>query len=191
MTKDLTSEVEKGLKELDSTSNYPRIPFDGDRRSKEGLLRTEGGQSLRLVQTSSRVFGLKFPNQRLRPLSEKDDLTFVMVTKLRPTEDVLKFVQSWNSNSKAKKYEDNDGKNSPPLYYTSDSFSLSLSFSWPLLMLSPLSLSLSSEREAGDPEDERWEECRVLRRLSFHRSPLEYTWQGRRWEVTHADARTH
>ena len=193
MTKDLTSEVEKGLKELDSTSDHPRIPFDGDKRGKEGWLRTEGGEPLRLVQTSSRVFGLRFPNQRLRPLSEKDDLTFVMVTKLRPTEDVLKFVQSWNSNSKAKKYEDNDGKSSPPLYYTSHSFSLS--FSWLLLTLSPFSLSLflslSSEREAGYPEDERWEECGVLRCLSFHRSPLEYTWQGRRWEVTHADARTH
>ena len=189
MTRDLTSEVEKGLKELDSTSDHPRIPFDGDRNSKEVWLRTEGGENIRLVHTSSRGFGLQFPAARRRPLSEKDDLAFVMVTKLHPTEDVLKFVQSWNS--KAKKYKDNDGKNSPPLFYTSDSFSLS--FSWLLLTLSPfsLSLSLSSEREAGYPEDERWEECGVLRRLSFHRSPLEYTWQGRRWEVTHADARTH
>ena len=139
MTRDLTSEVEKGLKELDSTSDHPRIPFDGDRNSKEVWLRTEGGENIRLVHTSSRGFGLQFPAARRRPLSEKDDLAFVMVTKLHPTEDVLKFVQSWNS--KAKKYKDNDGKNSPPLFYTSDSFSLS--FSWLLLTLSPFSLSLS------------------------------------------------
>ena len=118
MTKDITSEVEKGLKELDSTSNHPRIPFSwfscGDRRRKEGFLRTEGGENIRLVHTSSRGFGLQFPAARRRPLSEKDDVTFVMVTKLHPTEDVDKFVQSWNLNSKAKKYEDNDGKSSPP-----------------------------------------------------------------------------
>ena len=145
MTKDLTSEVEKGLKELDSTSDHPRIPFDGDRNSKEVWLRTEGGEKIRLVHTSSRGFGLQLAPARRRPLSEKDDVTFVMVTKLRPMEDVDKFVQSWNS--KAKKYKDNDGKYSPPLFYTSDSFSLS--FSWPLLTLSlslPLSLSQFGKR---------------------------------------------
>ena len=168
MTKDLTSEVEKGLKELDSTSDHPRIPFDGDRNSKEVWLRTEGGEKIRLVHTSSRGFGLQLAPARRRPLSEKDDVTFVMVTKLRPMEDVDKFVQSWNS--KAKKYKDNDGKYSPPLFYTSDSFSLS--FSWPLLTLSlSLSLSLSVRKEKLDilrTRDGKNAACYVVSRSIAH-----------------------
>ena len=107
----LEKEVVQGFAALKKGGEIVRLGGD----QADAWHRSLGGESIRLVWTATRGFGWQLPPARTRSLTQADDLVFSMVSSLHPKADVLKFVDSWNSNAS------NEG--TPP--YTSDLHSLS------------------------------------------------------------------